>query len=315
MKRYLTPEDVDRAGSLIRRVGRAVDVARFDAHFATEPAARAMAVDTVVRCLRDYWNPDGGFGHGLESDFMLPDSSPMATSIGLRSLDEVGAAAGDDLVAPTIRYLERTFDPTRQGWFAVPRQVNDHPHAPWWGFDPNEGGTVIDRSWGNPTAELIGYIYKHRSLVSALDVEALVNHAVDYLNSKREFPSEHEVFCFIALHRLLPAEISEAIEPKLREAVRSLVRTDPREWGHYVPRPHHFASDPSLAEMFGFGPDVMDPDLDDLAASVKRDGALYPVWRWGQYPEAWERAKQHWTGYITLRALLVLRAFGRCEPR
>lgn len=36
------------------------------------------AVAPFVAELHSFQNPDGGFGHGLEPDFWLPDSSPMA---------------------------------------------------------------------------------------------------------------------------------------------------------------------------------------------------------------------------------------------
>ncbi|GAF80683.1 unnamed protein product, partial [marine sediment metagenome] len=42
--------------------------------------------DDVLDSLEEYQNSDGGFGRGIEPDFKLIQSSPMATSIGLRYL-------------------------------------------------------------------------------------------------------------------------------------------------------------------------------------------------------------------------------------
>lgn len=40
--------------------------------------------DDILDMLEGFQNPDGGFGRGIEPDFKLIESSPMATSIGLR---------------------------------------------------------------------------------------------------------------------------------------------------------------------------------------------------------------------------------------
>jgi hypothetical protein len=315
----LTSAEIQRAGDFIRRNGRTIDIARFSMHFGPDADKRAAARDAVIQCLKTYQNADGGFGRGLESDFTLPASSATATSIALGLIEEVQAVSCGAptpnlvtaLLGPAIHFLEDTFDPVRPGWTAVPREVNNHPHAVWWHFDEAKGMTAIDRNWGNPSAELIGYLYKHRHLVSRLDVDSLVDHACAYLLAKSSFPSEHEVFCFIAMHDLLSMEKRRLMEPKLKEAVHSLVRTDLAEWTQYVPRPHHFAKNPSLAQLFGFDPQVMEPDLDDLATAIKQDEGLWPVWNWGQYPEDWAKSKSRWAGLLTLRSLLVLRSFGR----
>ncbi len=117
----------------------------------------------LVEAIGAYQNDDGGFGRGIEPDFRLAVSSPMATSVGLRYLmlaDENETVRY--MISRAVRYLEQTFDHGRKGWFSVSKEVNDVPHAPWWTFRDEEGMTVIDYSWGNPTAELIGYLYKYR---------------------------------------------------------------------------------------------------------------------------------------------------------
>jgi len=42
--------------------------------------------DDILDSLEEFQNSDGGFGLGIEPDFKLIQSSPMATSIGLRYL-------------------------------------------------------------------------------------------------------------------------------------------------------------------------------------------------------------------------------------
>lgn len=160
----LTPDDVGRAGRFIRQYGQEIDFARFEMHFEPDPAKGETARDSLVQCLKEYQNPDGGFGHGLESDFTLPASSSTAACIALSFLNELDLSSNAsshsgilrNLVMPAVHYLEQTFNPVGRGWFAVPREANNYPHAVWWNFDEARVMTVIDRNWGNPSAEYRG---------------------------------------------------------------------------------------------------------------------------------------------------------------
>ena len=109
--------------------------------------------DHVLRNLEKYQNEDGGFGHGLEPDFMLPASSPMATTIALQIMDEIEEKY-DNIISSALGFYENTFDQNRNGWWAVPIQVNNYPHAPWWHYDTREKQTAIDKHWGNPSGDL-----------------------------------------------------------------------------------------------------------------------------------------------------------------
>src|SRR6056297_439385 len=64
-------------------------LARFDFHFSSGNPTEV--IDSVKDALKAYQNSDGGFGHCLGPDFLLPDSSPMATTIAFQILEETGA--------------------------------------------------------------------------------------------------------------------------------------------------------------------------------------------------------------------------------
>lgn len=265
----------------------------------------------LAEALAFYQNADGGFGQGLEPDFQLKDSSAMATSIGLRHLRKIDhTASGVDMIAGAIGYLETAFDPDRKGWFSVPKAVNDYPHAPWWEFKDEIKMTVIDYSWGNPTAELIGYLYKYREYLQKIDIEPLLDFAINYLNSRKDFNSEHEVFCFIKLFNLLGGAYEDRMANVLHTAVQQLVNTDEREWANYVPTPLRFVEADS-DNYFGIKQNDIDSNLDYLITLFEKNGEITPAWEWGIYPEAWEQAKKEWTGILTLEAMLSLQKFGR----
>jgi len=115
----------------------------------------------VIDELKKYQNDDGGFGHGLEKDFLLPESSPMATTIAFQILDEI-EVTDDDIIKKAIHYYEKTYDNRRVGWMTVSKNINNDPHAPWWNYNEEDKCTLIDKNWGNPSSEIIGTLYKFR---------------------------------------------------------------------------------------------------------------------------------------------------------
>ncbi len=65
--------------------------------------------ENIVKELKKYQNDDG-FGKGLESDFRQPNSSPIATSIGIRILSEVEEIRDTKkIIRSALKYLESTF--------------------------------------------------------------------------------------------------------------------------------------------------------------------------------------------------------------
>ncbi len=254
---------------------------------------------------------DGGFGRGIEPDFKLIQSSPMATSIGLRYLSMLdNSDRGQNMIVRAVEYLETTFNSKRNGWYSVPSNVNQYPHAPWWEFRNDINITVIDYSWGNPTAELIGYLYKYKEYLNNLDISSLISYAIANLNERTEFNSEHEIFCFIRMYNALEDEFSSQIVNALKLAVSQLVNLNESEWINYVPTPLKFIEFNS-ENFFGIERKFIDQNLDYLVYRLEQDGKLLPTWQWDKYLEEWEIAKIEWTGILTLEALLSLLKFNR----
>ncbi|MFW5914416.1 MAG: hypothetical protein ACOCSO_01335 [Thermoplasmatota archaeon] len=267
--------------------------------------------EEVLNELGKYQNEDGGFGNALEPDFRLPDSSPLATSVAFQHMEMLdGGADPSNLVDPAIGYLEGTYDEDRGGWYSVPEKVNDHPHAPWWHYDPGRGGTVIDDHWGNPTAEIAGYLSKYRNCVSELDVDSLIERTIGHINSKDGFESPNEIYCYIRLYDLLPGELSSEMEDQITKGVEQLVEVDPEAWVRYVPQPLHFVNGQD-SPRFGIAEGSLEKNLDFLVDILESKGRVDPSWEWGSYQAEWGVACKEWIGILTLRALVTLRDFGR----
>lgn len=267
--------------------------------------------DNILDSLEVFQNSDGGFGQGIEPDFKLIQSSPMATSIGLRYLSRIdNGDRARNMIAKAVKYLETTFDSNRNGWYSVPNSVNNYPHAPWWEFKDDISMTVIDYSWGNPTAEIVGYLYKYKEYLSKLDIYSLINYAIANLNSHTEFNSEHEIFCYIRMYNALDEEFSSQMVDKIKLAVSQLVNTNQSEWINYVPTPLKFIEYDSK-NYFGIEQKSIDQNLDYLIDKLEENGKIFPVWQWDKYLEEWEVAKIEWIGILILEALLSLLKFNR----
>lgn len=269
------------------------------------------STDDILDSLETFQNSDGGFGNGIEPDFKLMQSSPMATSIGLRHLSKVDKSdRAQKMIAKAIGYLETSFDCDRNGWYSIPSNDNNYPHAPWWEFREDINMTVIDYSFGNPTAELIGYLYKYKEYLNTLDVYPLINYAIDNLNKRTEFNSEHEIFCYIRMYNTLEEEFSTQIKDTLKLAVSQLVNINQDEWMNYVPTPLRFI--PMKSEnYFGIEREFIDQNLDYLTDKLEEYGKILPTWQWDNYIEEWEIAKTEWMGILTLECLLSLLKFNR----
>ena len=267
--------------------------------------------DHILDSLEAFQNSDGGFGIGIEPDYKLPQSSPMATSIGLRYLSKIdNSDRAQNMIAKAVGYLEATFNVSRQGWYSVPSIVNEYPHAPWWEFNNEINMTVIDYSWGNPTAELLGYLYKYKEYLKNIDIYSLINIAIANLNEHKEFKSEHEIFCYIYMYNALDNEYSSQIEESLKLAISQLVNVNQSEWINYVPTPLRFIESDSKNH-FGINPKLIDENLDYLVDSLEQNGKIVPAWQWDKYLDEWEVSKAQWSGILTLEALLSLRKFNR----
>src|SRR5258708_28461150 len=143
----ISQEQIKKAENYIKTNCRQLEQAYFDYLFKKSSAYH------ILEELKKFQNIDGGFGHGLEPDFLLPDSSPLATSLAFQFLDEI-SEPDETMIKNAIQYFENSFVNTRNGWFAASETINNYPHAPWWEWDKEKKQTSIDESWGNPTAEI-----------------------------------------------------------------------------------------------------------------------------------------------------------------
>ena len=303
--KILEPKYFSKASSYVLSSSRALERNLYKYYF------QDANPEKPLKELKNYQNPDGGFGHGLEPDLRLPASSPIATVMAFRQIELVEEAMDmySELVRSASTYLENSFQSENNRWYAVSSEVNDYPHAPWWHYDEAGGRTPIDEFWGNPTVEALAYGLKYGGFSSDFKLDKLVDIAVKRINETEIFESEHEIYCYLKLYETLPDKLAEKIEDKLFDAVRQLVVTDPAEWNSYVPQPLNFVTEPD-SPRFGISEVNLERNLNFLVETITKNGSVEPNWEWGQFESEWERAKMEWTGILTLKSLITLDKFG-----
>ncbi|MBO8157149.1 MAG: hypothetical protein H0Z32_11865 [Bacillaceae bacterium] len=266
--------------------------------------------EKVLEELLKFQNEDGGFGHGLEPDFRLPDSSPLATTIAFQMMSRVSLDARHPMVQKGIRYFLNTYDEQKGRWIAVPEKVNDYPHAPWWHVSDEKG----EGDWGNPTAEIVGYLHEYGELVSGDFLDNLTERAMDTLLSYPDEIEMHEILCFDRMASRLRSPEKEKVYEKLRRSISQVIGRSEKEWEEYSASPLTFIDSPESPYMDAVDSPLIEKTLDYLITKQTEDGSWAPNWSWfGNYEEDWPEAREEWKGVLTLNNLKVLREFKRME--
>lgn len=294
-----------KAKDFLKRKARKLDLAWFEYWFENGSA------EDVLRELAKFQNEDGGFGQGIEPDIRLKTSSPIATTIGFQYLRELHIPSENEMVQKGIKYFLNTYDSSQQGWHAVPKEVNDEPHVPWWHVQEVDGASV-KKGWGNPDAEIIGYLLQYSELVPPALLESLREIAMKHTQSLPVKMEMHEMLCFIRLSQCLPQDEASIVIQKLRDSIREVIALSPEEWDNYGAKPLmivHTKKSP-LADLIR---DEIELNLDYEIKNQEEDGCWSPNWAWGQYEEAWRTAKKDWQGYLTVETLRKLKDFGRLK--
>jgi len=293
-----TNEQWEKTAVFLQKHARPLEQTLFNYHFGRG------SVEAVLDALAAFQNEDGGFGHGLEPDVQMAESSVLATTVAFQILRSLQVDKTHPLVQGGVAYLENLYSAAQQSWPFVAVAVANAPHAPWWQHDAN-----FTNYWHNPRPEVLGYLlewgnedWEGRLLTAVLDTAATTGTI--------EF---HAIFCYQRLLKtaVLPTSARAALQPIVKKWAVQLVETNPEKWVEYGLRPLAFAPTPNdfLADHFA---EAIERELDYLVQTLQSDGAWHPAWSWGEmYPDVWPQAATAWKGVITLNNLLTLQAHGR----
>ena len=288
------------ACALVEAEGRALDGALVARRF------KGGGADAVRAALAAYQNVDGGFGHGLEPDLATPASTAIATSVGLRTLFELGAGADDPMVQGAFGWLDTHIDKPAGVWPIISEEVDLAPHAPWWNWSDD-----LAENWNgfryNASAELLAYLYAWPTPI-ARDALAFANAGFRRtLAEGAPIEGAYDLKCAVRLAESsgLPGDMRR---PLLDLILRSIAAHDGSDVHLAVlelaPKPESILAEP-LSDQVG-------PALDALIAAQEDDGGWPLFWEWSYVDAAaWSKARRDWRGSLAREALERLSAWGR----
>lgn len=295
--------DLKKGASWLQEHGRAIDVAHWQY---TQGGPKSALIGALSR----YANSDGGFGHALEPDLRIADSSVIATTVGLQYLATCGADGEESLVRDAMHYLQETYHADMHTWPIVPSNVGDAPHAPWW--EPSE----LSEYLLNPRAEIIGYMYLWPDYFDEKLREVLCQEVLNFVSVADKLEM-HEVLVVDRLFNTpgFPRDHLATFAEKFHALARTSIETNPESWQQYgmtpltlIKHPDH----PLATTMRG----AIEDNLRFLSETQEPDGSWGPVWNWmGHYPDAWAEAEKDARSILTSDALRVFSAFGNNAAR
>ena len=258
--------------------------------------------DDVLVELTAYQNLDGGFGNGIEPDFRLKASSPMATSVGLQYYIAADGDPESDIVKATIEYLVSTYNSEEEYWPSTFTDVNNEPHAPWWHVEKIASPTT--ENWANPSAEIAGYLNRYSSCVPA-DFLAKVNRRVNKVTKDQELITGflYNFLCWNRVHTYFPEPLSSEIRSKLSSTLQDITPTFEEKMGEI--RIFWFVE--NTDSLMLSHPDLVYSLLEKEIERQAEDGGWWPTWKWGQYEDIWPIAEKEWAGRMTYECLQTLR--------
>jgi hypothetical protein len=292
----------EKAVNYLNHQARPLERASYAHLFRAAPAADALAE------LAHFQNEDGGFGHAMEPDIRLGDSSVIATTLAFQRFRAFNTPPQHPLVVKTCRYLLNTYDAAHLNWPIIPPNIDDAPHAPWWVHNGD-----LEKSMSNPRAEIAGYLHQYREHFPDDMRKQVTQSVVDYLLQQPDEMEMHDLLCYIRLSETpsLPEQFRAPLLDKLKRIVNNTVARSPEQWKAYGLPPLAVISSPDSPFADAFQNEIPQ-NLDFIIASQGENGAWEPNWSWGDlWPDAWEQARRDWAGCLTLDNLGKLRAFNR----
>jgi hypothetical protein len=301
---HLSKNAQQRIREYITEHARPLEQARYAYHF-VKPKNKK-----VLTALEAFQNEDGGFGHGLEPDIQLADSSVIATTLAFQLFREVEAHFAKPIVRGACDYLKATYDTAHQTWANVPPHVGDAPHAPWW--TPPEDMTGY---MANPRAEIVGYLYDYaKNFDEAPFGESwrtgLTQSVVSWLLNHDNEMEQHDLLCFVRLARTtdLPDGVRLVLRRRLEGVLRASVTTS--DFEGYGLTPLDVLTGPADPFAYLFD-EALNTQLDLVVATFEEQPYIEPPWQWEG--EAWQQARQAWRGMLTVNRMVQLKRFGRLE--
>lgn len=259
--------------------------------------------EELLKELKTYQNKDLGFGNGLEPDVQMPNSSIVATNIAIEVLGQIrDQEKSMPFVKDIVSFLESQYDKSKDGFKLVTKEVDNYPHAVWWNFENYD----TNFTYGNPDAEVIGFMFKHRNFLTSTNIIKQVNNVVNHIRNDEFLKSDlHNVSSCLLFHKYLDKDVRNLIHNQLHKAVNQLIIRDKDKWDEYGTEPYKlYLIDPHFTENHF---ELLSMNLDRIQHEVKSLSVM-PNWTWYQYDNVFESTvKYQWMGFLYYKKIKALR--------
>lgn len=256
--------------------------------------------DIIIELLK-FQNDDYGFGHGLEPDLRMPNSSVACTNHAVHILDQVkDKTLTEEIRKQIVEYYESVYLEDLERWRMTSELVNNFPRAIWWNYETVDGFT-----YGNPNPEIIGFLYQNKKYLSKIDINKQINNVLKYIdNDFEKEASMHSIMSMLYFYKKVDKDVQNLIKSKLQKVVVNELNKSYGKWNDYGLEPYKIVIidknflNTRLAEL--------DENLLNIKEKIKT-GLIVPNWTWYQFDEVFAECKMEWTGYLTFNVLRALR--------
>jgi hypothetical protein len=266
-------------------------------------------VDDIINELKTFQNSDGGFGHGLEPDFINPNSSPIQTWTAITIFRQIKIAQDHPMLLRMFDYLASSYDKEMKRWANTIPSNDDYPHAPWWTYRKDDSF--------NPSISLASYImtHAHPSHPAYSYAKEVVYDAILYLETKKDQIEVHELRCFIDMANDLitlggDMMLSDRLKTILLTQMIGVITPDVSIWfSTYAAKPS------SIIKSYpSFGSEELKNILisEMHLALQHRDekGAWDITFAWTEYLDEFEKSKRTWRAIFCLEYAIMMTKLG-----
>lgn len=268
--------------------------------------------ENLIAELLKYQNHDGGFGNGLESDILTPESSAICSAEAIFMSKDFNLDLNMDWSKKLLGWFENTVLDMPPFWEAVPKSVEDYPHSPWFGYTPL---TPEPDFTPNPCAVIASVLIRGTDSQRALG-EKIAVRCLDYLLQDEAYDRIHNTYClqplFLALLDMDSSFITSEVTAAINRRVLNGTCFDPGKWTEYVAQPLDFVNSPG-SYWYDLLVKEIPNNLDYWEETLIAGGHWPKNWNYGVDTEFTRGATKNWIGYIAVKRVKILKNFGRIE--
>jgi hypothetical protein len=263
----------------------------------------------IIKALQMFQNRDGGFGHALEPDIRMPQSSPLATTVAFQYLNNIKANLPEDLIKSALNYFIQTVQtfpgnsPIKYYWNSTSPDVNMYPHAPWWNTENSEPPKLSE--WSNPNAEIIGILIQYSKYVPKDLIKDLINDLNTYIDLNPSLTG-FIFYKYLNFKRILP-HVSKNIQDKIFNLLDNTFK-DAKLLNEDVLKEVkiQLLVSEKTSYLYQKYPNEIEKLLQLEISNIDEDGGSHPGWKWGDN-KLWKAVEKEWTGKLTFDLLATLK--------